>query len=328
MRRVSLIIGIVLVMCLMAGPCFAGLNQFAGTWKNVDPNTRGVTTLKIKVRGDSVRIHAWGSCSPKDCDWGRVKAIAFAPNVSSDLSRTAKALTAEFKTNFNNTLLVVKPMRGNMLQVSTFTHFTSGNRTAYSNVFRFKKVTLARPVRPAPAPPVRPAPRPEVTPRPAPRPAPPVSLSISEDCVGFNPRTAKVAKISGRWKIVDGSHWMFDFGNNRSEAVKALKVIKHYGMTKSCFVGRPGPSFKYMRVKNRAPSRSFPGEDCISFNPNTIQVKRINGRWKIVDGSHWMFDFGNKGAEAKKAFAIIKKYRFTRSCFVGRPDPSFEYLRK
>jgi len=41
-----------------------------------------------------------------------------------------------------------------------------------------------------------------------------------------------------------------------------------------------------------------------------------------------MFDFGSKKAEADKALAIIKKYGFNKSCFVGRPDPSFQYMRK
>ena len=54
----------------------------------------------------------------------------------------------------------------------------------------------------------------------------------------------------------------------------------------------------------------------------------MDGRWKIVDGDHWMFDFGNKQKEANQALAIIKKHGFTRSCFVGRPGPSFKYMRK
>jgi hypothetical protein len=69
-------------------------------------------------------------------------------------------------------------------------------------------------------------------------------------------------------------------------------------------------------------------EDCVSFNPATTAVTSIDGRWKIVDGSHWIFDFGNNRAEAEQSLQIIKKHDFTRSCFVGRPDPSFEYLRK
>ncbi|MCK4418670.1 hypothetical protein KAV79_02580, partial [Candidatus Aerophobetes bacterium] len=132
----------------------------------------------------------------------------------------------------------------------------------------------------------------------------------------------------GRWKIVDGSHLMFDFGNKRNEAERALQVIKHYRMNQSCFVGRPDPSFQYLLVSGRAPIGSFEGEDCVSFNPNTAEVRYINGRWKIVDGSHWVFDFGNKESEARQALAIIKKYGFRFSCFVGRPDPSFKYLRR
>jgi len=99
-------------------------------------------------------------------------------------------------------------------------------------------------------------------------------------------------------------------------------------MDSSCFVGRPDPSFRYLLVNGNAPQGSMPGEDCVSFNPNTIEVKNIGGRWKIVDGSHWIFDFGDKESEARTALTIIRKYGFTRSCFVGRPNPSFNYLRK
>jgi hypothetical protein len=156
----------------------------------------------------------------------------------------------------------------------------------------------------------------------------PLLVKLKEDCISFNPRKIQVKKIKGRWKIVEGSHWMFDFGNKKDEAYKAYKIIKHYRMNQSCFVGRPDPSFQYMLVSGKAPTGSFPGEDCISFNPNNIEVKQINGRWKIVEGSHWIFDFNDKKTEAYKAFRIIKKYGFQYSCYVGRPDPSFEYLKK
>lgn len=69
-------------------------------------------------------------------------------------------------------------------------------------------------------------------------------------------------------------------------------------------------------------------EDCISFNPATAQVQYVGNDWKIVDGSHWMFSFGSKEDEARQALAVIKKYGFTRSCFVGRPQASFQYMRK
>jgi len=163
-------------------------------------------------------------------------------------------------------------------------------------------------------------------PAPAPVPAPPTSLN--EDCTNFSTANAKVKRINGRWKIVDGSHWMFDFGPKRNEARKALRVIKRYHLNKSCFVGRPGPSFTYMKRGNHAPVGAMPGEDCIGFSTTNAKVKRINGRWKIVDGNHMMFDFAGKRGEARKSLAIIKRKGFNKSCYVGRPNPSFSYLRR
>jgi hypothetical protein len=121
---------------------------------------------------------------------------------------------------------------------------------------------------------------------------------------------------------------LFDFGSNKAQADQSLKIIKYYGMNQSCFVDRPNPPFSYMSVSGSAPVGSMAGEDCVPFNPATATVAYIQGDWKIVDGNQWMFSFGSKEADAEQALAIIKKYGFTNSCFVGRPNPSFIYLRK
>jgi hypothetical protein len=149
-----------------------------------------------------------------------------------------------------------------------------------------------------------------------------------EDCISFNPATTTVQQIKGSWKVVDGSNWLFDFGANKGDADRSLAVIQHYRMNQVCFVGRPNPPFQYMLASGASPAGPFAGEDCVSFNPATTTVQQIQGSWKVVDGSHWMFDFGANQAEADQTLAIIKKYGFTRSCFVGRPGPKFSYLRK
>lgn len=69
-----------------------------------------------------------------------------------------------------------------------------------------------------------------------------------------------------------------------------------------------------------------PNEDCVALNYHTAQVRYLNGRFKIVDGSHVAFDFGASRAEADKALAILRAYKIKHSCFVGRPEPSLEYL--
>ncbi len=157
----------------------------------------------------------------------------------------------------------------------------------------------------------------------------PGSLGISgEDCISFNPNTIEVKLINSSWKIVDGTHWIYDFGNKKDEAIMAFRIIKHYKMNQQCFVGRPDSSFEYLLASGQGPSGKYPGEDCIPFNPNKIQVKFINSSWKIVEGTQWMFDFGNKKDEAFQTYNIIKKYGFSESCFVGRPYASFKYMKK
>lgn len=153
-------------------------------------------------------------------------------------------------------------------------------------------------------------------------------VGFAEDCVSLNPATTTVSQVNGAWKVVDGNHWIFDFGSNQAEAQRTLVIIQHYAMNRSCFVGRPDPSFHYMTISGGAPAGALAGEDCVAFNPATATVASVGGRWKVVDGNNWLFDFGTKKAEADQTLELIKRYGFTQSCFVGRPNPSFTYMRK
>ncbi|MBU1735345.1 MAG: hypothetical protein KJ692_08925 [Verrucomicrobia bacterium] len=155
-----------------------------------------------------------------------------------------------------------------------------------------------------------------------------IRTSLGEDCLKIDHGKVQVKKINGRWKIVEGSSWLLDFGGDLTSAILANNIIKHYKFTSQCFVGRPGPSMEYFLSGGKAPVGPFPGEDAIGFNPSAIIVKKVNGRWKIVEGSHWIMDFGASEIEAIKAFAVIQKYGFNKICFVGRPNPPMSYFRR
>jgi len=150
----------------------------------------------------------------------------------------------------------------------------------------------------------------------------------NRDCVNFNHNSVQAKRVQGRWKVVDGNHWIMDFGNERSEARKAKNIIKHYDLTKMCFIGRPNPSLTYFLKGNSAPSGSMTGEDCIRFNPNTLNVTRRNGNWLMVSGTSSIRSFGNKRNEALAAVKEIKAIGANRTCYVGRPKPSMTYFRK
>jgi hypothetical protein len=152
--------------------------------------------------------------------------------------------------------------------------------------------------------------------------------TINEDCIGMNWQNVAAKRINNRWKVVDGNSWLFDTDQSKPEADKIVQIIKHYKAGKICYVGRPNAPFSYLTVNNQSPVGAIAGEDCISFNPNNLDVKKIGANWTITDGNSLLFAFGNKELEAKAAVCIIKKYGFTKTCYVGRPGPSLQYLRK
>jgi hypothetical protein len=153
-----------------------------------------------------------------------------------------------------------------------------------------------------------------------------------EDCIGFDPQRIQAKEIEGRWKVVEGNHWILDFGSKKADAQKARKIIKHYGMSRICYVGRPSKTGKqlmmYFKIGSTAPAGAFPGEDAIPFNPANVKAEDVGGRWKVTDGSMWLLDFGVSEANARKSVWIIKKYGFTHQCFVGRPNAPMMYFRK
>lgn len=147
------------------------------------------------------------------------------------------------------------------------------------------------------------------------------------DCIPFDPGQAAVVQAQGRWKIAVGGMWMLDFGSKKSEADQALKVIQDYGLNSQCFVGRPHPSMEYYLVDGQAPAGPMPGEDAIGFNSQALEVQRVRGRWKIVEGNRWLMDFDQQEDEARQALSNILRYGFRYICYVGRPNPSMTYFR-
>ncbi len=129
------------VTILLGAPAFlsGSLDRFVGTW---NATGRQLTTIQISVFSKQVRLHAFGSCHPKDCDWGEVDAQAYAPGVEANLLDTAKAVTAQYESGFEKTILTIFP--GDMtdeLRVETFTVFTDGSgRSPYHVTTLMKRV--------------------------------------------------------------------------------------------------------------------------------------------------------------------------------------------
>ena len=144
-------------------------------------------------------------------------------------------------------------------------------------------------------------------------------LNVQADCLDFDPRQLKLKAESGRYLLTDGRSRMKVFTHHQ-EARSALKTIRHYGLDQHCFVGRPDPSLEYWLADGRAPTGSLAGEDCISFDPRHLELKREGPQWLLTDGHSRMRMFPNR-REAEQALHVIRQYGFNKTCYVGRPRP-------
>lgn len=102
----------------------------SGNWVNVDPATRSIVRVNFAGTGVSLKVHAYGACSPTPCDWGAVTAHSYAANVSSAVTI---AFTATYTTSFSQIVLAGHVSRG-LLTVDSFTRFTDGSsRSDYTS---------------------------------------------------------------------------------------------------------------------------------------------------------------------------------------------------
>jgi hypothetical protein len=307
-----------------AGAAFADTSDFVGNWINNDAGTSDLTRIVVMPAGPNhVKVRAFGECQPTDCDWGVVPGRGYADSVAS---HDVRIVTAEFNPGFKKSLLILRIGPGGNLRYQLLTDFTDGSgRTDYETGGSMHKVSFFPPLPPHPIiPPPGPQPQP-FPPHPMPMPHPFPALMGPEDCIGFNPSTVTVAHVGGAWKVVSGSMWMLDFGPDKASADRAASVIIGENFNRQCFVKRPHAEMTYWKSGNQVPSSQMPGQDCVHNNPATTSVQNVGGDWKVVDGSHWMLDYGGDQASANQALAVIRHYHLNRQCFIKRPNAEMTY---
>jgi hypothetical protein len=289
MRKTFLGFAALVLMLAAQSIAHAQINQFSGAWENVDPNTSGVTKLNIKeftIFGiQVVTVRAWGQCHPTDCDWGTVSATAYAPNVSSNLQATARALTATYNPGFAVKLMVVRPLRGGRLRADVYTRFTDGSgRANYDATYIFKREGLGN------------------------------------DCLLYNPRDLKIVdEGASGWLLTDGRSRMLIL-DNRHDAEKALALAQRY--TAHCFIGRDNTKpnrddyvHEYW-LGDSGIETVIPNEDCISYNPDRLRIvdEGASG-FLLTDGFSRMAMFATR-EDAEEGLRLAQLN--TKQCFIGR----------
>jgi hypothetical protein len=146
MKKLLCFVTAAIVLLAFCPTAFSGLNDFAGTWKNGNTKTKGITKLVISVKGRTATVHAWDKCRPKDCDRGTVRARYYKNN----------SLRSAYKTKIATRSLVLTLKGKNSLKASVKTHYIDkSGRKDRRNTYTFKRVAAAGKVQKSTFKPVR-----------------------------------------------------------------------------------------------------------------------------------------------------------------------------
>lgn len=90
--------------------------------------------------------------------------------------------------------------------------------------------------------------------------------------------------------------------------------------------------------QNRIPDMCEPGEprtapppksatdNCVPLRTGLIKPRLVGKSWRLNDDNLSLLDFGRDGAGAANALSIMKKYRASHLCYVGKKGRSMTYL--
>jgi hypothetical protein len=331
--------------------------EFFGEWRNDSPQSRIVRRISVAPGGGgALKVHVWGDCGGRDCDWGVERAIVFQgdPQTESE-PRTVIHVKFDMDVSVSHLVLIRNP-RNDELAVQVFNREPAAHgrddRSGGDNTYSIERLHRegGRPHRgehhafeSEPREPRRPyasEPRETEGPRDADdsdydrrgssgrRYGEPRRRRDREECVSFDPDRVDLSRADGRWTISDGRRWLFEFGAEREAAEHALDVIHYYHLDRSCSLGRLQTAFSYLLRGDQPPSGRMANEDCDHFDPERLEIRRVDGQFTIVDGRRPLYVFGSREAEAEQALDLIQKYGVSEGCYAGRSRFGFHYLRR
>jgi hypothetical protein len=153
----------------------------------------------------------------------------------------------------------------------------------------------------------------------------------AEPLVTFNPDQVEVVWTNGNWQLhqhdtVFKDTLIKDFGTHQAEAYEALRVIRGLHLTQHGTVGTPQPIMEYWLSNGQAPQAPAGGLRALPIDQASLRVEAVQGQWCVRDAHRIFFNFGLQQGEALQAFAILRKYGFTRVGYLGQPRPLMLYF--
>jgi hypothetical protein len=162
----------------------------------------------------------------------------------------------------------------------------------------------------------------------APPTAPALDLSTLAERVPLDYHQVRLLKDVEGWKLLCGNYVIATFGANEREALLAEMAFRTTHFTEQCLIGHPKPAFSYFLVNGQPPHGLPLGATAVSFRPDELSVRQVNGVWAICDAIRPLFVFGDKADEAKETLKVIQHHHFDAFCRLGQGQQAMTILAR
>jgi hypothetical protein len=130
------------------------------------------------------------------------------------------------------------------------------------------------------------------------------------------------------WRLMCANYLVADFGSDENAARRAELAFQAYRFTEQCLVGRPKPVLSYFLVNGRPPNGIPLGAQGVSFRPEELAVRQVDGGWAICTSTGVLLPFGDKAEEARQALRVMQKQGFDTFCHLGPWDRGMTILAR
>src|SRR5262245_12760424 len=120
----------------------------------------------------------------------------------------------------------------------------------------------------------------------------------------FDPYAVEVRHDGRHWQLWSGQTKLREFGENRSAAYEARKLIADLRLTERGAIGTPEPVMEYWLSGGQPPPLPASSRNVIPFEPKRVRVIDDNGVFYVGDDHRRLFNFGPYQEDAQQALQV------------------------
>jgi hypothetical protein len=144
-------------------------------------------------------------------------------------------------------------------------------------------------------------------------------VGYTGEMVKIDPRKVEARKDGFEWVVAAGPEVLGRFGPTEWAAREAARTVQDAKYTEFCKLGGTANLTFFLR-DGKAPTRAPISAQGRAFDPTSLKVQPVNGKWAVTEGGRQLFEVGS-AAEGETVVRVLKAYGFDQLAHLTAGGP-------